>query len=166
MDIDQIERRIEAIRNIVDLFEQLGGIDPQDQALFKSIARNQLLKLDSGPVASHADRQLEVPSGPLVTARHGVADGVVVVADEDGQSEELSFSEAWRQVFGEPVPSREWLSSFGLVVAEKYREEFKVEPSIQTRFENGVPRLVQSYGRDWLVKTLRFSKSQLPGEQC
>ena len=54
----EAERLLNTVERAIHIFERLGGIDPQDQLLFKDILRHNLLCANSGnlPVLPHTDR--------------------------------------------------------------------------------------------------------------
>jgi hypothetical protein len=126
--VEKTERTLKIVKEMVTLFDELGGIDERDQILFKDIARNQVLKLTEGGVTA-------------------------LPAAED----EMTLSDAWLEVTGQPLPRGQG-PALGRVVAELYRENFDSEPPTRTQWADGAPRKVKSYRRGWLIgaiETLR-----------
>ena len=83
--VEATERTVAVIRNLADLFKEMGGLDDRDQLLFKDIARNQLLRLTGG----------DVPALPT--------------------DEELTLSDAWLEVFGAVLPRSKYKAAGVLI---------------------------------------------------
>lgn len=129
--VEKTERTLKIVRDMVTLFDELGGIDERDQILFKDIARNQVLKLTEGNVRS-------LPAA----------------------EEEMTLSDAWLEVMGEPLPRGKG-PGVGRIVAAMYRENFAAEPPTRTQWVDGGPRKVKSYKRGWLMSTIETLRSRL-----
>ena len=131
--VERAERTVNLVRDMAQLFNELGGLDQRDELLFKDIARNQLLLLSGGGLPQLAPSREE---------------------------EEMTLSDAWLEVMGSPLPRGKG-SVAGRLVAALYREDFKQEPPSRTQFVDGAPRSVNSYRRGWLLKAVEAIRSKM-----
>jgi hypothetical protein len=62
----EAERLLNTVERAIHIFERLGGIDPQDQLLFKDILRHNLLCANSGslPALLHTDNSELLDENP------------------------------------------------------------------------------------------------------
>ena len=121
---------ISLVERSIGLFERLGGLDERDQLLFKDIVRSNVAAASSGLL----------PGAPT--------------------DDELTLSDAWIEVFQQPLPRMKYQWA-GKLVANAYREDFKEEPPCRQQFVDGAPRQVKSYRRPWLIETLKRFQEQL-----
>jgi hypothetical protein len=119
------QESLDLIERSMGLLERLGVMDERDHLQFGDMVRN-------------------------VTAR-GAGGLLLTAAPED---EEMTLSDAWLEVTGQPLPRSDYQKT-GRLVAALYREEFDRQPPTRTQFVDGAPRQVKSYKRGWLVEAVQ-----------
>lgn len=125
------QETLDLIERSMGLLERLGVMDQRDHLQFGDMVRN---------VAARGAGGLLLPAAP--------------------EDEELTLSDAWLEVTGNPLPRRDG-PGVGRLVAALYRDEFEMEPPTRLQYVDGAPRQVKSYKRGWLIDAVKVVWSQI-----
>lgn len=125
------ERVLDMIERSYDLLERFGVADDRDRLQFGDMVRNNAAR---------------------------AAGGYLLPPSSD--DEELTLSDAWLEVTGQPLPRGKG-TSIGKLIAAMYREEFNAEPPTRMQYVDGAPRKVKSYRRNFMLRAVDAVRSRL-----
>ena len=120
--------KLDLIERSIGLLQRLGVMDERDHLQLGDMVRNTMVQSTSGLLS---------PASP--------------------DDEELTLSDAWLEVTGQPVPTNRG-PLIGTALAQLYKEDFHTAPPKRLQYVDGAPRQVNSYKRSWLIPAI----SRLP----